>query len=108
MLLNRRALPVPGPCANRMMVPSSMFQSTCASISCNAPCAASASIHPRRSPNAVGFRSTDMCSFRVWNMVWSRQSLNLELGSVGRTVFPDARESEDQRGHHNNERGDEY
>src|SRR5215510_7086064 len=52
-----------------MIVPSSMFQSTSAPISVSSPCALSASIQPRRSPNAVGLRSTDIWSFRVWNMV---------------------------------------
>src|SRR5262245_52527999 len=56
MLLNRIALPVPGPCASRMMVPSSTFQSTSASISCSSPPAFSAAIQPRRSPNARGLR----------------------------------------------------
>ena len=37
MLLNSSAGPVPGPCASRVMVPSSMFQSTSASISRNSP-----------------------------------------------------------------------
>src|SRR5262249_13930736 len=68
MFLNSSALPVPGPCARRMMVPSSMFQSTSASTSLSSPCARSAAIQPRRSPKAVGLRSTDMCSFRVCNM----------------------------------------
>src|SRR6266567_3327256 len=60
MLLNNMAGPVPGPCASRMMVPSSMFQSTSASISCSSSWALSAAIQPRRSPNATGFRSLDM------------------------------------------------
>ena len=68
MLLNISAWPVPGPCASRMMVPSSMFQSTSALISCSSPCARSASIQPRMSPNAIGVRSTARSSFRVWNM----------------------------------------
>src|SRR5262249_37803708 len=69
MLLNSSAWPVPGPCASRMIVPSSMFQSTSALISVSSPCALSASIQPRRSPKAVGLRSTDIWSFRVWNIV---------------------------------------
>ena len=60
MLLNSSALPVPGPCASRMMVPSSMFQSTSASISSSSPCARSASIQPRMSPKAVGLRRAVM------------------------------------------------
>ena len=40
-----------------MMVPSSMFQSTSASISCSSPAALSAPIQPRRSPKATGCRS---------------------------------------------------
>ena len=55
MLLNSSAGPVPGPCASRMIVPSSIFQSTSPSISLSSPAAASAAIHPRRSPKAVGF-----------------------------------------------------
>ena len=39
------------------MVPSSMFQSTSASICCNSPAASSAFIQPRKSPNATGFLS---------------------------------------------------
>src|SRR5262245_25012918 len=69
MLLNRSALPVPGPCASRMMVPSSMFQSTSASTFCSSPSASSAAIQPRMSPKAVGLRSTAIFSLRVWNMV---------------------------------------
>ena len=42
--------PVPGPCASRMMVPSSIFGSTSASISCSSPADLSALIQPRRSP----------------------------------------------------------
>src|SRR5262245_6750276 len=68
MLLKMSALPVPGPCASRMMVPSSMFQSTSALISLSSPCALSAAIQPRRSPKAAGFLSTDISSVRVWNM----------------------------------------
>src|SRR5215831_19309607 len=68
MLLKMSALPVPGPCASRMMVPSSMFQSTSASISASSPCALSASIQPRKSPKAMGLRSADMSSLRTWNM----------------------------------------
>src|SRR5262245_12775788 len=68
MLLKMSALPVPGPCARRMMVPSSMFQSTSALISASSPCASSAAIQLRRSPKATGLRSTDMSSGRVWNM----------------------------------------
>src|SRR5262245_18009935 len=62
MLLNISAGPVPGPCARRRMVPSSMFQSTSASISRNSPAALSAAIQPLRSPNATGFRSTVILS----------------------------------------------
>src|SRR5207244_1018126 len=68
MLLKMSALPVPGPCASRMTVPSSMFQSTSASISASSPCALSASIKPRKSPKATGFRSAEMASVRAWNM----------------------------------------
>src|SRR6516162_6931604 len=60
MFLKMSALPVPGPCASRMMVPSSMFQSTSAPISTSSPCALSAAIQLRRSPNATGFRSIDI------------------------------------------------
>jgi hypothetical protein len=72
MLSNTSALPVPGPCASRTMVPSSRFQSTSAPISASSPSALSAAIQPRMSPKAVGLRSTVMSSFRVWNM--ARQS----------------------------------
>src|SRR5262249_883801 len=68
MLLKMSALPVPGPCASRMMVPSSMFQSTSASISASSPCALSASIQPRKSPKATGLRSTDRSSGRAWSI----------------------------------------
>src|SRR5437763_1457109 len=57
MLLNRSARPFPGPCASRIMVPSSIFQSTSALISCSSPCACSALIQPRRSPKTTGLRS---------------------------------------------------
>src|SRR6266852_6570237 len=81
MLPNSSALPVPGPCARRMMVPSSMFQSTSAAISWSSPCALSAAIQPRRSPKAVGLRSTDMSSFRVCNI-----ALTLEFEPRGSSV----------------------
>src|SRR2546422_6622877 len=44
----------------RTIVPSSMFQSTSAAISCSSPAAFSAAIQPLRSPNATGFRSMVM------------------------------------------------
>jgi hypothetical protein len=68
MLRNSMALPVPGPCASRMIVPSSRFQSTSALISVSSSCALSAAIQARMSPKATGVRSTDMSSFRVWYM----------------------------------------
>ena len=58
MLPNSSAGPVPGPCAIRVMVPSSMFQSTSASISRSSPAAFSAFIQLRMSPKATGFRSS--------------------------------------------------
>ena len=57
MLLNSSAGPVPGPCAIRVMVPSSTFQSTSASISRNSPADFSAFIQLRMSPKATGLRS---------------------------------------------------
>ena len=50
--------PVPGPCAIRVTVPSSTFQSTSASISRNSPANFSAFIQLRMSPKATGLRST--------------------------------------------------
>src|ERR1043165_2373794 len=57
MFLNSSAGPVPGPCAMRVTVPSSTFQSTSASISRNSPAAFSAFIQLRMSPKATGLRS---------------------------------------------------
>src|SRR5262245_61637131 len=57
MLANSSAGPVPGPCATRVMVPSSIFQSTSASISRNSPAVFSAFIQLRISPKATGLRS---------------------------------------------------
>src|SRR5262247_2440394 len=68
MLLKMSALPVPGPRASRMMVPSSMFQSTSASISASSPCALSALIQPRKSPKETGLRSAAISSVRAWNI----------------------------------------
>src|SRR5215471_6378053 len=68
MLLKRSALPVPGPCASRMTVPSSMFQSTSPLISASSPCALSAAIQPRRSPKTAGLRSTAISWGRVCSM----------------------------------------
>src|SRR5262249_9472898 len=58
MFLNSSAGPVPGPCAMRVTVPSSTFQSTSASISRNSPADFSAFIQLRISPKATGFRCT--------------------------------------------------
>src|SRR5882757_4667608 len=60
MLLKSSAGPVPGPCAIRTMVPSSVFQSTSALTSCSSPSARRASSQRLMSPNAAGLRSSSI------------------------------------------------
>src|SRR5215471_13639140 len=89
MWLKMSALPVPGPCASRMTVPSSMFQSTSASTACNSPCASSALSQPRRSPKATGVRSTAIWSLRVCSIVLYRSGLSHRKPFRGRRDLGD-------------------
>src|SRR4051794_4714821 len=79
MLLNSSAGPVPGPCAMRVTVPSSTFQSTSASISRSSPADFSAFIQLRISPKATGFRCT----------VISGSPVSVLVPSLGRSFGPE-------------------
>src|SRR5262249_56562788 len=67
------------------------FQSTSASISCSTPCDLRASTQPRRSPNAVGLRSTDIWPPRACNILGALPGPAIPLlraSSVVKTWMP--------------------